>query len=148
MITLLGGVSQFAAPEVHTILYLTDVLLSTTVEIATLDLLITQSQVVAKVFLLLKGHTRSYVFGQTCSLTTCGDVKHIAFSWETSSDMCSTCINLHQPLLLHHVLHPNIFDKLLHDFDVGLLMRVCYPKRSSSPLSNFFSLTTNLEVSF
>ena len=25
----------------------------------------------------------------------------------------------------------------LHDFDVGLLMRYCYPKRSSNPLSNF-----------
>ena len=28
---------------------------------------------------------------------------------------------------------------ILHAFDVGLLMRVCYPKRSSSPLSNFLS---------
>ena len=28
--------------------------------------------------------------------------------------------------------------KILHDFDVGLLM-VCYPKRSSSPLSDFLS---------
>ena len=26
---------------------------------------------------------------------------------------------------------------LLHDFDLGLLVRVCYPKRSSSPVSNF-----------
>ena len=25
----------------------------------------------------------------------------------------------------------------MHDFDEGLLMRVSYPKRSSSPLSNF-----------
>ena len=30
---------------------------------------------------------------------------------------------------------------ILHDFDVGLrvLMRVCYPKRSYSPLFNFLS---------
>ena len=28
---------------------------------------------------------------------------------------------------------------LLHDFDVGLLMRICYPKRSYSPSSNFLS---------
>ena len=28
---------------------------------------------------------------------------------------------------------------LLHDFDVGLLMRVNYPKQSPSPLSNFHS---------
>ena len=32
------------------------------------------------------------------------------------------------------------FDKkLLHDFDVGLLMTVCYPKRSYSPMSIFIS---------
>ena len=37
------------------------------------------------------------------------------------------------------VCHHNKRTKLFHDFDVGLLMRVCYPKRSYNPLSNFLS---------